>query len=90
MPLYWRCQDLQNKLLEEKDQGARSQIIIKSIQVRIKLVVKCKLVVNLSGFPFKRVVFLACLIHIGSVLILFLVKNGENVAVFLAQIIVPK
>ncbi|XP_023336064.1 NHL repeat-containing protein 2 isoform X2 [Eurytemora carolleeae] len=32
MPLYWRCQDLQNKLLEEQDQGARSQIIIKSIQ----------------------------------------------------------
>ena len=39
MPLYWRCQDLQNKLLEEQDQGARSQIIIKSIQVRIYLVV---------------------------------------------------
>ena len=49
MPLHWRCQDLQNKLLEEQDQGARSQIIIKSIQVRVNYKFSCKLVViNIS------------------------------------------
>ena len=65
MPLYWRCQDLQNKLLEEQDQGARSQIIIKSIQVRIYLVVNSSELI----FPFKRAAFLACPIHIDTVLI---------------------